>query len=98
MSSLTQADYKTILVYYNISYANLPIRDIKRLAHEVLANKLCRCIKKAVPHEKTAIPICINSIFKKKNIKISRFTCKKRPTLFANRNTRRVLTKFKKTH
>lgn len=53
---------------------------IHRLIEE-LGGKLCRCIKKVmagtppVP-ESSAIPICINSIFVRRGLKISAFQCK----------------------
>ena len=46
MYDLTQNDYKSILGFYNISYSTLSPSKIKNLAEDILANKLCRCIKK----------------------------------------------------
>ena len=50
-----------------------------KLLLETLADKLCRCIKKVRAQqgttESTAIAICINSIFKRRNLKIYKFRC-----------------------
>lgn len=43
---LTQRDYKDILDYYKIKYNNLTASAIKAAAENMLATKLCRCIKK----------------------------------------------------
>jgi hypothetical protein len=43
---LTQRDYKDILDYYKIKYNNLTPSAIKAAAENMLATKLCRCIKK----------------------------------------------------
>lgn len=51
----------------------------RNLTHKVLALKVCRCIKGVQKTqkvgEKSAIPICVNQIFKKHGIKPYRFRC-----------------------
>lgn len=84
---LSLNDYKSILSYYEIDTTKLKANDIKQQAENILAEKLCRCIKKVdkknVKKETTsnseskAIAICKNSIFTKKHLKISKFKCKK---------------------
>ena len=43
---LLLSDYKTILKFYNIDASNMNKTAIKRKAEDILAEKLCRCIKK----------------------------------------------------
>ena len=78
---LTKSDYMSILNYYKIKTNNLTALQIKNNAESILANKLCRCIKKIDPTlkiESNAIAICTDSILKKKHLKSFRFTCKKK--------------------
>ncbi len=80
MTELTYSDYNAILKYYGIPLTNKNKKKNKAIAEHLLATKLCRCIKKvkktsSLP-EKSAIAICNNSIFRKRNIKYNRFSCK----------------------
>ena len=77
--NLSTADYKSILKFYG--YANDALRemrprDIKTKAEQLLATKLCRCIKavsKSSPkNEARAIAICYNSVIQKKRFKATR--------------------------
>ena len=82
---LTRADYLEILNYYNINFSkDLPIKFLKKMTEKIIAEKLCRCIKK-VPNkdqpESRAIGICNHSVVKKKNLRIYKFTCKKKKKL-----------------
>ena len=82
---LSRRDYVDILNYYNINFSkNLPIKFLKKMTEKIIAEKLCRCIKK-VPNkgqpESRAIGICNHSVVKKKNLKIYKFTCKKKKGL-----------------
>jgi len=43
---MTIKDYKKILNYYDIDYSALSTDTIKNKVHNILAEKLCRCIKK----------------------------------------------------
>ena len=66
--NLTINDYKRVLEYYKIS---LPMTNslIKNAAEQILANKLCRCIKKVDKNnEKRAIGVCTKTIFNSKCI------------------------------
>ena len=103
---LSNSDYKTILTYYKISSKKKSMKWIKKTAEDILANKLCRCIKKVKKSskvsEKTSIAICKNSIFTKRNIKSSKFSCKKKYVLknyknrsYKLRKTRRSIFKRK---
>lgn len=70
-------------------------KTVQNAAEEILATKLCRCIKKINPTEKNEsknIALCANSVLKKKGLKLSRFTCKKKPSFTKSLNkTRRSL-------
>lgn len=76
MSQISINDYKTILEYYN-----KPIPKSKRLleieAKKIMANKLCRCIKKIEPtNEARSIGICTKTIFNRKGLTRGKFKCK----------------------
>ena len=92
-------DYKKILKYYNITMPKTRLKT-KNMAEKILAEKLCRCIKK-VPNENKsesrAIGICNYSVIKRKNLKINGFTCKKRPQLKASKFSKKRNNKLTKT-
>lgn len=86
---LTKKDYISILHYYNIPIPKNKTQ-LTNLAEKILAQKLCRCIKKVSkkqkirpPKEKGAIAICTKSIFKNRNLKRKKFTCKKKYKLLS---------------
>jgi|688.fasta_scaffold461782_2 hypothetical protein len=94
MGILKKNDYIKILNYYNIPITPTDSsKTIKNKAEEILADKLCKCIKKVKKTddendtdidtqsdaESKAIGICSDSIFRRKGLKHSGFTCKKRP-------------------
>lgn len=85
MTRLTSNDYLTILDYYNIDYRGIKKTRRKLLAKNILANKLCRCIKK-ISNKTQSIAICKNSIFTKKRLTFGRFKCKKGAALIPNKN------------
>lgn len=93
---ITKKDYMKVLKYYNINMAdNANYKTVQDAAEDILANKLCRCIKKINPTEKDEaknIALCTNSILKKRGLKQSRFTCKKKYAFSKPLNkTRRTL-------
>ncbi len=67
---ITKKDYMKILKYYNVKMENnSSYKAVQDAAENLLANKLCRCIKKINPTEKNEsknIAICTNSVLKKK--------------------------------
>jgi len=71
-------------------------KRVQEVAEEILATKLCRCIKKITPagkNESKKIAICANNILKKKGLSMSKFTCKKGARFVKSLNkTRRDLT------
>jgi len=75
--ALKKTDYIKILKYYNLSIPKSS-SEIKKQAEDVLAFKLCRCIKKESPmNEPKAIGVCTRTIFKRKNLNRGAFTCKR---------------------
>ncbi len=97
---LSKSDYKTILSYYKVSFKRKSDRWIKQKAENILASKMCRCIKKVKKTsnvtEKAAIAICKNSIFTKRNIRSGQFSCKKKYILKAFKDKNHKLRKTKR--
>ena len=96
---LTINDYKTILDYYNIDYKNMKKNKIIYTGEDILAKKLCRCIKKVdypKKDEKRAIGICRNSVIKKKGLSINKFRCKKKARLIPFNKTKKKIKKNNK--
>ena len=92
---LNSSDYKKIIKYYNIQ-KNRKSSD-KDVAENMLANKLCRCIKKVRNgniDEKAAISICRKRIFKNRSIDFYNFKCKKSRKLVPKKGTSKKLKKF----
>ena len=103
---LTNKDYKNILKFYKVDISALSSKDIKAKAEHYLAVKLCKCIKNikasgtgasgtgasetGANKEKRAIALCYNSVLKKKNLKVFKFTCKKKVTLLPKKGTRKI--------
>ena len=94
MGLLKQNDYIKILNYYDIPISpKESSKTIKNKAENILAEKLCKCIKKVKNNPDTensdndsdeearAIGICNESIFTRKGIRHGAFTCKKKPRL-----------------
>ena len=89
MGILTKSDYEKILNYYNIPFSTSDSsKQIKSKAEEILADKLCKCIKKVKEDtndtdkdESRAIGICNDTVFRRKGIRHAAFTCKKKPKL-----------------
>ena len=92
MGILKKIDYIKILNYYSIPISSTDSsKTIKNKAEEILANKLCKCIKKVkktdtdidtetpTEAESKSIGICSDSIFRRKGLKHGAFTCKKHP-------------------
>jgi hypothetical protein len=90
MGVLKKNDYIKILDYYNIPIDSSDTsKKIKIKAEQILAEKLCKCIKKVKnsnadtntdsqdTNESRSIAICNDTIFRRKGIRHSTFTCKK---------------------
>lgn len=103
LNKLTNTDYVSILKYYNIPVLSSMSREkIKTTAEDILASKLCRCIKsvKKSPtfkKEASAIALCKKTVIDRKNIKSYKFTCRKgKPRFYPKKNTTIKLMKTKK--
>lgn len=103
LTPLTNNDYTAILKYYDIPFTNNMSKDkIKTLAEDILANKLCRCIKKvkkspSFNKEASAIALCKKTVIDRKNIRSYKFTCKKgKPRFYPKKNTTIKLMKLKR--
>jgi hypothetical protein len=95
--NLTKEDYINILNYYNIKInSNTSLSSIKKMAENIIAKKLCSCIKK-VPNpskkESRVIGICNHSVLQRKHLKINGFSCKKRMMLKTSKTNKNKLTK-----
>jgi methionyl-tRNA formyltransferase len=110
MGILNQNDYIKILNYYDIPISPKDSsKTIKHKAENILAEKLCKCIKKVKKNdderdnetpsesESKAIAICSNSIFEKKGLDRGLFDCKKKPKLVNIHGKKYALTKKRRT-
>ena len=97
---LTKDDYIKILDFYKINYSKYNSQTIKRKAEDLLASKLCRCIKKVKTRKDTdesrAIGICKSSVLNKKNLTVGKFSCKKRAKFLKDKNKKTTLKKMRK--
>lgn len=88
MSIMKRSDYLKILQYYKITPPKNN-KTLKRKAENILATKLCRCIKRiGGKDESKAIGICTRSIFNKKGLTRGPFKCKKKTRRVAISKTR----------
>lgn len=94
---LSTTDYQKIVHFYGIPKQNN--KSYKELAEDILAVKLCKCIKKVktknMVGEKTAIGICRENIFNKRKIDLYTFKCKQRASLISKKGTKKKLRKFR---
>ena len=94
---LLKDDYKKILNYYNLSIPTKK-KALKNKAENILADKLCKCIKKVSRksggRETKHIGTCRKSVLKKKSLKAFRFKCKNKPTLLTRKNKKHKLEKI----
>ena len=81
-SKITNRDYQKILSYYQIPVRSRLNKTLKEDAEKILAEKLCRCIKKLdVENEARSIGICTKTIFNRKGYQRGKFTCKGKPSV-----------------
>ena len=84
MSELTNNDYKKILEYYK---EQIPKSShlLKMNAENILATKLCRCIKKVEKvnnvNEGRAIGICTKTILNRRGLTRGNFKCKNKASI-----------------
>lgn len=93
MSALNKKDYQVILNYYGVQTNGLKIQAMRNAALDILANKLCRCIKKVSDDKSKSVPICKDSVFGKKGLEVSRFKCDKMPKLISKKGSKDAVTK-----
>ena len=94
--ALNKKDYTKILKYYNLPIPRSS-SEMKKQAEEVLALKLCRCIKKVSPsNEPRAIGVCTRTIFERKNLMRGAFTCKRRRNVQISKLRKRTIKNTKK--
>lgn len=103
MTELSNEDYLSILSFYNLPVpkrksGRVNYKKVKIQAENILADKLCRCIKKVAKSPKPtkraearASAICAESVFKKKNLKYNRFKCKNKPKLLSGAKKHKIL-------
>ena len=101
---LSNQDYITIVKHYGYDIPKNKnkkpnLNKTRKLAKDIIVNKLCNCIKKVQKSgklkEPAAIAICNRSIFSRRNLKHYRFTCKKQK-LLNKKGKKYALTKTKK--
>ena len=96
MSELTNNDYKRILEFYNKPIPKSR-RLLKKQAEKILANKLCKCIKKVdKENEARAIGICTKTIINNKGIVRGKFTCKKKQNIYLYKTRKNITIKQRK--
>jgi len=78
MTKLTLKDYKTIIKHYGKKMPKSRTLK-KRKANNLMAKKLCSCIKKVRNKKKyEKIAICTSSVIKNRGLKYKSFTCKRK--------------------
>lgn len=81
VKELTNKDYISILQYYKLPIPK-STRLLKIKAEKIMAQKLCKCIKKInTKNEAKSIGICTKTIFNRKGYTRGKFQCKKKLTV-----------------
>ncbi len=87
MTELTNNDYIQILKFYKKSIPKTQ-RLLKLLAENIIANKLCRCIKKVdKKNEARSIGICTKTIINNKGYTRGKFKCRRKTSIKLKKNT-----------
>lgn len=97
--TMTKSDYEKILSYYKIPFEKLSTIELKRTAEDILATKLCKCIKSVERKfsPQNTIALCTASVFGKKGLKYIDVSCKGKAQLHSRKgSTGRKLTKTRK--
>ena len=91
MASLTLNDYRAVLSFYGINHMNMIAKEVRKQAQDVLAKKLCRCIKQVdKKDEKKSIAICRKNVLIRKGIDMYGFSCKNKPKFHTGKNSKRL--------
>jgi hypothetical protein len=93
--AMTKTDYEKILSYYKIPFTELSTRELKQTAEDILATKLCKCIKAVEKQVGTqnAIALCTSSVFGKKGLKYFDMSCRGRAQLQSRKGRRLAKTR-----
>lgn len=76
VTKITDNEYEKILKFYKKSIPKSK-RLMRKEAEKILAQKLCRCIKKVgLDDEQRAISVCTRSVLNTKGVTRGRFKCK----------------------
>ena len=95
-AELTNKDYVSILKYYKLTIPKSK-RLLKKNAEEIMAEKLCKCIKKIDPNnEAKSIGICTKTIFNRKGYTRGQFQCKKKQSVKFRKTTKKNTTRKNK--
>ena len=79
--TITKKDSIQILTFYKMKIPSSNVL-LKQKAKNVLAEKLCRCIKKIDPvNEAKSIGICTKTIFNRRGYTRGKFSCKKKQSV-----------------
>jgi hypothetical protein len=93
---ITKKDSMDILNFYKIKIPNSNSL-LKQKAQNIVAEKLCRCIKKIDPiNEAKSIGICTKTIFTRKGYTRGKFSCKKKQTVEFRKTNKNKKTKKNK--
>jgi hypothetical protein len=88
---ITKSDYSKILNYYGL---NVPknTTNLKKNAENILAEKLCSCIKKVQTpnNEPIAIGICTKTVLNRKGLSRGKFKCKSKRKIELIKTSRRI--------
>jgi hypothetical protein len=77
MPKITNTDYSKILTYYGLHIPKNK-QHLKQSAENILAKKLCSCIKKVggPENEARAIGICTKTVINRKGLTRGKFKCR----------------------
>lgn len=96
-SKLTKQDYEKILAYYKKEIPS-SFEKLKQEAENILANKLCKCIKKVDPeNEAKSIGICSKTIFTRKGLIRGSFKCRGKRFVEISKNKTRKRNRTKRS-
>jgi hypothetical protein len=89
-SKLNNKDYINILQYYKLNVPKSK-RLLKKQAEKIMAEKLCKCIKKIDPeNEAKSIGICTKTVFNRKGYTRGQFQCKKKQSVKFRRTNKNI--------
>jgi|UniRef100_A0A6C0DAJ4 hypothetical protein len=94
---ITNSDYSRILNYYDEPIPKNKY-ELKTKAENILATKLCSCIKKVSPdNEAKAIGVCTRAVLNRKGLSRGKFKCKNGRNISLIKTSRRLKIGKKKT-